>query len=507
MNGKGLVSLNILFNMGSFVITFLISFFVTPYVTKNVGMEAYGLIGLANNFTSYITIVTSALNSMASRFIVLEINKKNYKEANKYFNSTFIANIISAGLILLICVFLIPNLDKVLNISPALVQDAKSTFLLVFITFSISLTMSVFGIVYYANGKLYIGAGKTIITEIIRAIVIFLIFTLVGVKIQYTVVALLFTTIISSVFDMVYIKKSIPEIGINFKCFEVKKVFEMVKAGIWNSISKLSQVLLNGLDLIITNLFIGGSIQGCVSIAKTFSNIIISLIASVSDVFLPKFLKSYADSEEALDKEFFLSTKILGYFSCLILSLFITYCRDFYIIWLPGEDYILISNLTYISLLSIVISGPVYSMFSIYTVINKVKPQAVANLIMSVLSTGTVFVLLKTTNLGVYAIVGVSSIFGMIKNLTYNMYCLKKYAGINIKKCYTVILRNILTMAIICGILTLIKGKFEISNLWILIIHILFGAVITSIIYIIFNISMADKKKYAYMIKQKVSQK
>lgn len=279
MNGKGLVSLNILFNMGSFVITFLISFFVTPYVTKNVGMEAYGLIGLANNFTSYITIVTSALNSMASRFIVLEINKKNYKEANKYFNSTFIANIISAGLILLICVFLIPNLDKVLNISPALVQDAKSTFLLVFITFSISLTMSVFGIVYYANGKLYIGAGKTIITEIIRAIVIFLIFTLVGVKIQYTVVALLFTTIISSVFDMVYIKKSIPEIGINFKCFEVKKVFEMVKAGIWNSISKLSQVLLNGLDLIITNLFIGGSIQGCVSIAKTFSNIIISLIA------------------------------------------------------------------------------------------------------------------------------------------------------------------------------------------------------------------------------------
>ena len=486
--------LNISVNLISFVLTFGISFYVTPYITQNVGMEAYGLVGLANNFTSYITIVTAALNSMASRFIILQLHKNNIEEANYYFNSALFTNIIFAAFSMLGCILLIPNLENLLNINAELAQDAKMTFFLVFLNFSLSMIFSVFSVSYYATNKLYVGAFRTIQSDVIRIILLFLIFSFIGVKIQYTIFPTLLASLYSSICAVRFSKKHIGNLRISTCCFKLKAIMEMVKGGIWNSITKLSQVLLNGLDLIITSLFIGGSILGNVSVAKTFSSIIVTLIASVSDTFLPKFLKAYAKSKESLTEEFLKSTKILSFFSCILISIFVSYCGEFFQCWLPGEDWRLLKGLSLVSLISVAISGPVYSMFSIYTVVNKVKPQALATLVMSVLSTVTVFLLLKFTNLGVYAIVGTSAIYGAIKNLTYNMYYLKKYIGLDVKKCYTIIIRNMITMGIVVFCSNWIKQLFEINNFATLIANGIIGGCMACVIFFLFGTSFADKK-------------
>lgn len=394
-NTKWQLSANLIANIVSFVSALFISFYTTPYITKFVGMEAYGLIGLAHNFTNYITIITAALNSMASRFIIIELHKNNNEEANRYFNSALMANTLCAVIIMLLTAFLIPNLNLVINVSEHLLPDAKATFALSFLSFAITLATSVFSVVYYAKNRLDLGAWRTVESNILRAILLVVTFMFIGVKIQYTVVVTLISSCYVILFSLYYTKKLLPEIKVSFKYSQWKKTWAMVKAGIWNSISKLSNILLNGLDLLITNLFIGGAVLGCVSVTKTFVNLIISLIATISDVFLPKFLKAFAKDKKELNIEFLNSTKLLGFCSCVIISVFLVYCESFYTLWLPGEDAVLMRNLTYISLASIFVSGPVYSMFSVYTVINKVRPQAVASLIMSILSTATVFILLK----------------------------------------------------------------------------------------------------------------
>ena len=83
-NNNRTVALNMIANVLSFGVSLIISFFLTPYITKNVGTEAYGLVGLANSFINYINVITAALNSMASRFIIIELHKKNTKKANIY---------------------------------------------------------------------------------------------------------------------------------------------------------------------------------------------------------------------------------------------------------------------------------------------------------------------------------------------------------------------------------------------------------------------------------------
>ena len=44
--------INMTSNFLSLAVTFGISFFLSPYIVKTVGVEAYGFVGLANNFIS-----------------------------------------------------------------------------------------------------------------------------------------------------------------------------------------------------------------------------------------------------------------------------------------------------------------------------------------------------------------------------------------------------------------------------------------------------------------------
>ena len=82
----------------AFAINYLINFFLTPFITKNLGTDAYGYVTLAKTIASYAVIITTALNSYAARFITIEYHKEDYEKANVYFNSVFFADLPSANI-------------------------------------------------------------------------------------------------------------------------------------------------------------------------------------------------------------------------------------------------------------------------------------------------------------------------------------------------------------------------------------------------------------------------
>lgn len=51
-------------------------------------------VGLVNNFVSYISVITVALNSLAGRFITLSYHRHDEKKVREYFSSVFFADTI-----------------------------------------------------------------------------------------------------------------------------------------------------------------------------------------------------------------------------------------------------------------------------------------------------------------------------------------------------------------------------------------------------------------------------
>ena len=50
-------------------ISYAINFLLTPYITDNVGIEAYGFVSIAKTAVSYAEIITVALTTFVVRYI------------------------------------------------------------------------------------------------------------------------------------------------------------------------------------------------------------------------------------------------------------------------------------------------------------------------------------------------------------------------------------------------------------------------------------------------------
>lgn len=236
--------INIISNVLALGIQLGINFILTPIIVGKVGDAAYGFIGLANNFVNYASILTIAINSMANRFIALELGKGNVEKANKYYSSVFIMDIILSVIIAVASIILIINLNALLVIPSELNYDVKITFTLAFANFILSLLSTIFTIATFAKNRLDIEAIKNIIANIIKAVALIVLFTVFFPKVYYiSLAAVLYTafTFVSSVFIT---KKIAPELKVNRNNFSKKHIITIVKAGVWNSINSLSRVLL-----------------------------------------------------------------------------------------------------------------------------------------------------------------------------------------------------------------------------------------------------------------------
>ena len=192
--------INIISNMLSFALQMGISFLLTPIIVEKVGDAAYGFIGLANNFVSYASILTVAVNSMASRFITFELSKGNKERANKYFSSVFIMDMILSIIIVVVSGIIIINLTFLLDIPENLVFDVKITFVLAFLNFVLSLISTVFTISTFAKNRLDLDAMRNIGANIIKALFLIVVFTFLAPKVYFITLSAVIYTFIKSYF-------------------------------------------------------------------------------------------------------------------------------------------------------------------------------------------------------------------------------------------------------------------------------------------------------------------
>ena len=113
--------------------SFVVSFFLTPFITNMLGTEAYGFVTLSKNFVSYAVIISTALDSYATRYIAMEYHKRDFDKANSYVSSAFYGDTVIASIILAVGVIFVLFMERFLNVSPELLVSVKLLFLLVFV--------------------------------------------------------------------------------------------------------------------------------------------------------------------------------------------------------------------------------------------------------------------------------------------------------------------------------------------------------------------------------------
>ena len=415
-------------NLASTVMAFLISlglnFYITPLISKEMGDAAYGFVGMANDFVSYASIISAVLNSVAARFVAVEIHRGNNDRANSYYSSVFIANIILAMIMTVAGIVFVSKLNSVFDIPASLQKETQITFLLTFANYVIVLISSVFTVCTYVTNRLDIAGIRNSVSYVLKFAVVILLVYFTQIHMYYLAIATIISSIFLAVTNVRLTKKLLPDLCLRISGFKTKYIKMLALSGIWMAISNLSQVLMTGLDSVITNKMLGAEQMGVLSISRTIPNAIILAISTLGVIFTPNFVQLYAKGKSVeLVEACKQSIKVMG----LVLGVptigVMIFGQSFYSLWLPYktiDEIMIVQTLSVLMMMQSLFNLLTISIAQLSVVTNRLKTPVFVSLAIGVINVVVVIALIRFTDLGIFAVAGVSSILFSIRYLVFN---------------------------------------------------------------------------------------
>ena len=509
--GAKQTTLNMISQVASFLVNMVIGFFLTPYIVEHVGPEANGFVQLSSQFISYATLITTAINSMAGRFIAISYFKSEQDNVLKYYSSVMIANIVLCLILSIPASILIAFLPKFINVSDGLVTDVRLLFGLMFSHFFIDLIFSVWVNSGYVLNRLDMVAMRKTEAALLKGLLSLVIYVIFVPHIWYVGLVYLLCTFYNAFRNYQIHRKLMPGVRASRKNFDIRKVGELLSSGIWNSISSLSTILMGGLDLLIVNLAITETAMGQVSIAKYIPIYISSLVVTMASVFAPKQTKMFAEGDfEGMKNTLTYSSKITALIVCLPVTFMIVYGKQFFGLWVPTEDAELLWKLAIVAVCFYPITLVLNPFTAVVSSANKVRANSLVTLAFSGVSLLTMFIILQFVGSEfwrIIVIIGTSALFSALQQLTFLIPYCGKIVGCKVGRFYLVLLQSILAVAVSCAICFGISYLFD-ANSWIkLIVSGVIVCIVGLFVSIFVILSGQDRKSVFGSIKSMLKRK
>lgn len=466
----------------------VISFFLSPYIVKHIGVEANGFVTLANNFVSYSALLVIALNSMAARYVTLSYVNKDYKKANLYYNSVFWGNLIIVAILILPATYFIICMEKIVDVPNEIVLDVKLLFSFIFFNFFLTTGFPNWDCGVYVSNRLDRQYIPQMGTALFRCIFIFTTLTIWTPHVWYVGMAASIMTVINLAVNGYNTHTLTPELKISLPpkkiIFDKIAIFELVGNGIWNSISSVGYMLLIGLDLVICNVTLGATAMGVVSLSKILPNYMEQLSSSIRGAFAPELTINFAKGDKkALLKDLSKAMKLTSIVMTIPIAIIVVLGDRFFELWVPSQDAELLQKLSILAILGYMFTSGTQILYNVFTTVNKVKENAIAMLISGAISTIFTLIMVKFTNYGIFAVAGVSTVVNLIRNMSFTVPATAKYLGFKWYQFFPQVGTTVLSSVVIIAMGFVIK-RFLSGGSW---FNLLFSACIVGIIGLIFN--------------------
>jgi len=508
MNKKR-IAINMVAQIISFVINVGINLVLTPFITEHVGKEVYGFVNLAFQTTGYISIITTALNAMLGRYVTIKISQKDYESANIYFTSVTLANIAISFVLIIPSVFFLLFLEKIINIPFAFILDVKLLWTFIIIGFITNLAYETYGVSTYASNRLDLGAKRGIEGNIIKVVILVSMFLLLAPKIWYIGLATFLCGVFVLITNKYYMNKLLPQMKLDRKYFRWSAVKELVFLGTWNSINQIAQSLINGMDMILTNLYIGAAEMTIMGFAKAMPLYILSLIGIVCNSFAPQLTMIYAsgDMDEFVDKTKQIMN-ICGFLCSVPILGFIAFGTNFFHIWLPtlnSQEVNMVQILSVMTLSQTIFDVYIFPLYTVSAITCKLKVPVLVNLVIGILNIAGTLLLLNTTNLGVYAIQIVSSTLLCSRVFFFAPLYAAHTLNIKLTTFYPQLFKGMFASSVILTIYYLIGHAVKINNWFTLIIIMICAGIIGYLINFILIFKNDERKKMIRLLLNRFS--
>lgn len=466
----------------------LINLCLTPFITDKLGVDAYGFISLSNTFVGYAAILTTSLDSFATRFIAVEYHKGNLRKASGYYSSLIVANLTISVLLVVVALPLYVEPDVYLNVPESLVGDVGYLFLLTFINFSLTTMSTALSVSVYIKNRLDLYGIAQVIANVIEAVLLLSLYWVLPPSLSLFGIALVASSLALVVANLKLHKNLVPELKFNFGFFSFSSLKDLASAGVWSSINTLGNLLNNGIGLFIANLMLSATSMGQLAISKTFSSILTRLYQLVSQAFYPKILKCYSDNDkDALLTSLIVASSITGSFAAILFAGFFALCPAFYSLWIPNQALQVLYPLTMLAMLYSFAEGALQPLYYIYALTLKNRFPTILTVVGGLVNIAISCILINFTNLGVFAIPLASGLVMVFISFVSNPIYMARCLGMPWYSFYPTLIRAMAACVVCCVAFSAVAQFFSPTS-WVqfviaVLLDLVIGAALCALIF------------------------
>jgi membrane protein EpsK len=417
--------MNVGSNLAYILVSTVIMLWYVPYLIKNLGLGAYGLMPLIVGLTGALAIIGDSLNTATMRLLAIDLNQQNTEAANKTFN-TAISITVFIGLpafpLLIITALLFPRLFAV----PAgLEAEASWLFACVAIGFLLTLlgtTFNTSALILHRFDLRNLVEGLAFLT---RVGVVVLAFQIWNPELWAVGLAFLLSGIVFLVSGWCVWRSLTPQLHIRWLQFDRLQLREMVTLGGWGTVIRVGVLLFATTDVLVINLIFGPDMTGRYGALVLIAELVRAFAFAVASVFSPAILAHYAREESAALRELAAkAVKLMGMTIALPSGLICGLAVPLLRIWL-GEGFSTLNVLLIVIVSPLVITFAVLPLAYVLTSYNKLRLQGYATLALGCVNLLLAFAVARWSGLGPVGVALVTAVVLTSNNLFLASYSAK----------------------------------------------------------------------------------
>jgi len=451
---------NLISNILFFVVNIIIGIALVPYFKDTLGIAAYGLIPLATSVTSYVMLTINCLNSSVARYLTIDLQRKEYENANITFNTAFfgICRIILILIpVALVIAWFVPDIFNTPDIARS---DIFILFSLVFGSALLGIFRSNYMATLFAKNRLDYRNQINILNVVVQVGLIIALFSIIPPNLKSVGIAYFIAAVFSLVFAIYLSHKVCPEIKVEHRKYRPQLFCDISKTAFWLVVTDIGVLLCTNCSIIVVNLLFGAETAGEYAIVVTWNTLMRSISTGVfGTLFTPLFYSYYARGDISGLTDFSRrTTKLLTIVIALPLAFTCVFAPQLLTLWV-GAEMAHLSGLMWLLVAYLIVVLPTLPIYSLLVAFNKVRVAGIVTFFTGIINFILAFTLPHVGGLGVYGV-------GLAESLVLSARCITFvpwYIAYVIKAPLTTYVRAMIPG--ICCFTTLAIGGYTITSI------------------------------------------
>ena len=275
-----------IWNWIALALTILVTFFLTPFIVRQLGNSAYGLWSLVISLTSYMGLLEFGTRGAVTRFVSEGYAKGDHEYSSEVVSTALWIRFWLVLLIIAVSVGISLSINLLFKIPTEFEETAPILIILVGINVAVSMFFGVFGGILVALHRSDLLSGTRIAQTVLRAIgVVWVLrggFGLLGLAILELVVNLFFEFIRTALSLVKY-----PQLGIRIRVPSIQSALKIWNYSAWAFLVTLFGMIVSYTDNLVIGAMISLSAVTFFTISASLSHYLRRLVGSLTMTFMP----------------------------------------------------------------------------------------------------------------------------------------------------------------------------------------------------------------------------